>query len=137
MIQEQDYVYDSLLLVCLFMMWVTQPAYLRKRDFASIIVIVACLKVLYLCDNEHGLNRLVEPELAELKNQFQDVAQYAQFIPLLACVFLENKIARHYSFGLFYKLLAHGLTAMIAIYTGVIVRNKVMQPEAGTVLDQE
>ena len=101
------------------------------------MVIVACLKIIYLCDNEHGLNRLVEPELAELKNQFQDVAQYGQFVPLIACVFLENKIARHYSFGLFFKLLAHGLTAMLAIYTGFMVRNKVMQPDAGTVLSAE
>ena len=70
MIQEQDYVYDSLLLVCLFMMWVTQLAHLRKRDFYNIVVIACCLKAIYLCDNEHGLNRNVEAELAELKNQF-------------------------------------------------------------------
>jgi len=56
------------------MMWVTQPAYLRKRDLANILVIAACLKAIYLCDNEHGLNRLVEPELAELKLLFQEVA---------------------------------------------------------------
>ena len=70
MIQEQDYVYDSLVLVCLFMMWVTQPAYLRKRDFANIVVIAVCLKVIYLCDNENGLNRIVETELTDLKHQF-------------------------------------------------------------------
>jgi len=61
-------------LVCLFMMWVTQPAYLRKRDLANILVIAACLKAIYLCDNEHGLNRMVEPDLAELKKMFQEVA---------------------------------------------------------------
>jgi len=33
----------------------------------------------------------------------------------LACIFLENKIARHYSFGLFHNLQAHGLTAMLFI----------------------
>ena len=70
MIQEQDYVYDSLVLVCLFMMWVTQPAFLRKRDFANIVVIAVCLKVIYLCDNENGLNRIVETELTDLKHQF-------------------------------------------------------------------
>ena len=58
-------------------------------------------------------------------------------MPLLACVFLENKIARHYSFGLFFKLLAHGLTAMLAIYSFMMSRNKMMQPEAGTVLTQD
>lgn len=58
-------------------------------------------------------------------------------VPLLACVFLENKIARHYSFGLFHKLLAHGLTAMLIVYTCIVSRNKIMLPSAGTVLSQD
>ena len=58
-------------------------------------------------------------------------------MPLLGCVFLENKIARHYSFGIFYKLMAHGLTAMLIVYTCIVSRNKIMLPEAGTVLNQD
>ena len=87
-----------------------------------------------MCDNEHGLNRLVEPELAELKGVFQDVASYAQAIPLIACIFLENKIARHYSFGVFYKMLAHGLTVALIVYTTIVNRNRLLLPEAGSVL---
>ena len=87
-----------------------------------------------MCDNEHGLNRLVEPELAELKGVFQDVASYCQAIPLIACIILENKIARHYSFGVFYKMLAHGLTVALIVYTTIVNRNRLLLPEAGTVL---
>jgi len=58
-------------------------------------------------------------------------------IPLIGCIFLENKMARHYSFGIFYKLLAHGLTAMLVVYSCIVSRNKIMLPEAGTVLNQD
>lgn len=34
-------------------------------------------------------------------------------MPLVACIFLENKISRHYSFGMFHNLQAHALTAML------------------------
>ena len=59
-------------------MWVTQPAYLRKRDVANILVIAGCLKVIYLCDGEHGLNVLLEEELSDMKFKFQDVAEYTE-----------------------------------------------------------
>ena len=91
--------------------------------------------MLYLCENEHGLNQSVEPELIEIRKIFQEVAEYGQILPLIACVFLENKIARHYSFGIFFQLLAHGLTAMLAVYELVMCRNKIMLPADGAVLD--
>lgn len=68
MIQEQDYVYDSLLLICVGALWITQPAHLRTRDLYSIAVIVVCIKLIYLFDNEHGVNRAIEPELDEMKH---------------------------------------------------------------------
>lgn len=59
--QEQDYVYDSLVLLVIGCLWATQPAHLRKRDVANIGVIVVALKVLYFCDNEHGVNVPLDP----------------------------------------------------------------------------
>ena len=56
LLQEQDYVIDSLLLICLGFMWVTQPSHLRKRDFENYIVVILCIKATYLCDNQSGLN---------------------------------------------------------------------------------
>jgi len=43
------------------------------------------------------------------------------------CVFLENKIARHYSFGTFQKLQMHALTAALIVYHGLLSWNKLTQ----------
>lgn len=51
LMQEEDSAIDSLLLLCLAFLWVTQPAHLRHRDVANYIVITLCIKVTYLCDN--------------------------------------------------------------------------------------
>ena len=47
---------------------------------------------------------------------FQAFFGSKQLLALLACVFLENKIGAHYNFGIFWKLQAHGLTAMLCAY---------------------
>lgn len=100
------------------------------------LVIAGCLKVIYLCDGEHGLNVLLEEELSDMKFKFQDVAEYTQFIPLILCIFLENKIARHYDFGVYHKLLAHGLTAALICYYLIMSRN-VLSIKDGVVLTSE
>ena len=50
--RQQCYVFDSLLMLIIGALWVTQPAHLRYRDVGNILVIVFCLKLIYLCDNE-------------------------------------------------------------------------------------
>ena len=105
-------------------MWVTQPAHLRYRDVGKVVIIILCVKVTYLCDNEHGVNRYVEPELMDLKRWFQGKLEYLQFVPLILCFFLENKISRHYYFGLLQNLMAHSLTAALVVYTGLLVHNR-------------
>lgn len=37
-------------------------------------------------------------------------------LPLIAMVLLENKINRHYNFGLFNKIMTHSVTAALAYY---------------------
>ena len=46
------------------------------------------------------------------------------WIPLVLCIFLENKMARHYGLGAFQKLQSHGLTAALIVYQLIMVRNK-------------
>jgi hypothetical protein len=53
--------------------------------------------------------------LVEARVWFQSLPWLTYALPLAACVFLENKLSRHYSFGLFHNLQAHGLTAMLFI----------------------
>ena len=60
----------------------------------------------------------------DLKRWFQGKSEYLQFIPLVLCFFLENKIYRHYYFGLLQKLMAHSLTAALIVYTGLLVHNR-------------
>lgn len=36
---------------------------------------------------------------------------------MIFCIFLENKIAHHYSFDLLNKLMSHGLTLGLIMYT--------------------
>lgn len=104
---------DSLLMLCLAFMWVTQPAHLRHRDVASYVAITVCIKVTYLCDNQRGLNEEIERELVEAKQWFQTHLWLTYLVPLVLCIFLENKISRHYSLGMFHNLQAHALTAML------------------------
>jgi hypothetical protein len=68
------------------------------------VVIIVCLKLIYFNDNEKGMNNIVEPELVDGRAFAQEVGQYLMAIPLVLCIFLENKIARHYSLGTFHKL---------------------------------
>ena len=103
-IQEQDYVMDSFILACCFMMLVSSPRHLRYRDMPNNVVIIVCLKLIYFNDNEKGMNNIVEPELVDGRAFAQEVGQYLMAIPLVLCIFLENKIARHYSLGTFHKL---------------------------------
>jgi len=67
----QDYATDSLILLCLFAMWVTQPRHLRHRDVANYLVIVVCLKVSYFNDLEPALNRPGDVDLLGLVHWFQ------------------------------------------------------------------
>jgi len=50
--------------------------------------------------------------------------------PLVAMVLLENKISRHYNFGMFNRILSHSLTAALGYYYYVRV---VQKPETGIV----
>lgn len=104
LMQEQDFVIDSLLLTVVACMWMTQPAFLRQRDLASVVVIILCIKFAYWADSQRGLNTQVDPDLEAYRKLFKDHSVFLQFLPLVMCIFLENKIARHYSFGAFHKL---------------------------------
>ena len=56
-----------------------------------------------------------EREIVEAKSWVQSHLWFTYAVPLVACIFLENKIARHYSFGWLHKLQAHALTLMILL----------------------
>ena len=88
------------------------------------LVIALCLKVIYFCDSEHGVNFLPDMDGVEARLWVQSKMQYVQIVPLLLCILLENKIAHHYSFGLLQKLQAHGLTAALIIYEGLLVTKR-------------
>ena len=111
-------------MVSCFCMWVSSPRHLRYRDVPNVVVIVACLKLIYFNDNEKGMNNIIEPELMDTKAFAQEIGQYLMVIPLVLCVFLENKIARHYSLGTFHKLQSHSLTAALIVYELILARNK-------------
>lgn len=60
LLQEQDYAIDSLLMLCLGFMWVTQPTHLRSRDLHNYLYVIFCIKATYLCDNQSGMNQAIE-----------------------------------------------------------------------------
>jgi hypothetical protein len=50
-------------LFILGLLWVTQPAYLRKKDIASMIAIVVVTKMCYFVDHEKSMNFNTDPVL--------------------------------------------------------------------------
>lgn len=125
-LMQQDFVIDSLIMLCLFAMWVTQPRHLRHRDLSNITVIVVCLKLTYFNDMEQSENTPTEPDLKSARLWVQKHISHLQVIPLILCIFLENKMARHYSFGALQKLQMHGLTAALICYQVVVTRNNLI-----------
>ena len=85
-----------------------------------------CLKLSYLNDKEQSYKE--EIELNAMRKYLEERFKHLQVIPLLLMYFLENKIARHYSFGKLFKTKAHLLTTANIIYQ-VIVTNNNLQLE--------
>ena len=75
--------------------------------------------MLYFIDLETSDSSETAEELMNAKISVRSYASLVNGLPLILCVFLENKIAAHYDFGAFHKLQAHGLTAML--FAGFIV----------------
>lgn len=112
-IQEQDYVYDGLVLLVVSFLWVTQPPHLRSKDNHAILVIILVTKFMYFVDGQRSMNFETEEHLLVWRNTLRSEIALTQAVPLILCVFLENKITRHYRLGKLHSLLAHGLTIML------------------------
>lgn len=105
--------YDALVLITVGLLWVTQPPHLRQRDVASYVVIVLCIKSLYFLDGQRSMNFDTDKTLLEYKIWLREQMWILQAVPLVLCIFLENKISRHYRLGKLHTLLSHSLTAML------------------------
>lgn len=59
------------------------------------------------------MNFETETDLLYWKQILRSEPILTQAVPLVLCIFLENKIARHYSLGKLHTLMAHALTGML------------------------
>jgi len=124
MSQEADYVIDSFLLLCLVYMWATQPTHLRNKDLWACFAIVFCIKASYFVDTNSSLNFNTDTTLAEWRQWLRSKPLVTIALPLFAMVLLENKINRHYNFGMFNRILTHSVTAALAYYYYVMLVQK-------------
>lgn len=116
MSQEADYVIDAFLLLCLAYMWATQPSHLRSKDIWASAAIVFCIKASYFVDTQSSLNFNTDHVLASYRQWIREEPLITIAVPLLAMLLLENKINRHYNFGMFNKVMTHSLTAALGYY---------------------
>ena len=65
--QEGAEVTDTILLMILAMMWLSQPTHLRNHDIPSMIAIVLCIKSVYFIDHEQSMNFKTDPTLKAFK----------------------------------------------------------------------
>ena len=65
--QEGAEVTDTILLMILAMMWLSQPTHLRHHDIPSMIAIVFCIKAVYFIDHEQSMNFKTDPALKAFK----------------------------------------------------------------------
>jgi hypothetical protein len=65
--QEGAEVTDTILLMILAMMWLSQPTHLRHNDIPSMIAIVLCIKAVYFIDHEQSMNFKTDPTLKAFK----------------------------------------------------------------------
>ena len=100
--------------VCLAYMWVTQPQHLRAKILPNIVIIVLCLKLSHVNDKETA--RKDAESYVAMREYLDESLKHFQVIPLILMYFLENKIARHYSFGKLFKAKAHLLTTANIVY---------------------
>lgn len=114
--QEGDYVIDAFLLLCLAYMWATQPTHLRNKDIHACIAIICCVKAAYFVDTNSSLNFDTDPDHASWRQWIREQPLITIAAPLLGMVFLENKINRHYNFGMFNRLMTHSITAALLYY---------------------
>ena len=116
MSQEADYVIDAFLLLCLAYMWATQPSHLRSKDIWASVAIIFCIKASYFVDTESSLNFNTDQVLAEYRQWIRSQPLVTVAAPLFATMLLENKISRHYNFGMFNRVMTHSLTVALAYY---------------------
>lgn len=102
-----------MILLSISILWITQPPHLRHRDVSSYLVIVAVIKFMFFLDGQRSMNFETDEHFLEYRGLIRQEPAVTQVVPLVLCVFLENKIARHYNLGYLHRLLAHGLTGML------------------------
>jgi len=116
MTQEADYVIDAFLILCLAYMWATQPSHLRSKDLYASLAIVLCIKASYFVDTQSSLNFSTDTVLAEWREWTRSQPLITVAAPLIGMVLLENKINKHYNFGMFNRIMTHSLTAALGNY---------------------
>lgn len=60
-----------------------------------------------------------------MRKDFEEKLSHLQVVPLILMYFLENKIARHYSFGKLFKTKAHFLTTANIVYQLIVTYNNI------------
>ena len=56
---------------------------------------------------------------------------------MIFCILLENKITKHYDFGVFHKLLTHSLSISVLVYFNIMYWNKWILKEGKVLTDDE
>ena len=130
-IQEQDFVIEALIMVCLGIMWASQPAAARSTDVPNIVAIVLCMRLAYFNDTEQSQNKDIPKPLLEARGWFQQNLKHLMVVFVIALFSLEQRIAEEFRLDSFFRKQAHTLTAMHVAYQVVVTYNNLQLERDG------